>query len=151
MPICPGSSVTAAVARQRWASVSVRDVVAGDMAAEAGGPAHVVLTTGEMAYGPHAVARVAGKVVFVRGAAPHEEAEVRVREEHQRFDVADLVAVRRPSAARRIPPCAYLPRCGGCPWQHLDYAAQLAAKRRIVGALLQRLAGLTVPVAAPLA
>lgn len=126
------------------------DVVAAAMAEEAGGLEPLVVTTGEMAYGPHAVARVDGKVVFVRGAAPHEEAEVRVREDRERFAFADLVAVRRPSTVRRSPPCPYLPRCGGCPWQHLDYAAQLAAKQRIVGEQLQRLAGLAVPVAAPL-
>ena len=120
------------------------------MAAEAGGREPVVVTTGEMAYGPHAVARVEGKVVFVRGAAPHEEAEVLVREDRERYAFADLVSVRRPSAARRAAPCAYLPRCGGCPWQHLEYAAQLAAKQRIVGEQLQRLAGQAVPVAAPL-
>ncbi|MBX3023852.1 23S rRNA (uracil(1939)-C(5))-methyltransferase RlmD [bacterium] len=112
--------------------------------------ARLVVTTGEMAYGAHAVARVDGKVIFVRGAAPHEEVEVALRETRPRYAFADVVAVRRPSAARRHPPCAYLPRCGGCPWQHLDYAAQLAAKRRIVAEQLRRLAGLTVPVQAPL-
>jgi 23S rRNA (uracil1939-C5)-methyltransferase len=120
------------------------------MAEGEGRAARLVLTTGEMAYGPHAVARVDGKVVFVRGAAPHEEAEVQVREERQRFAFADLVAVRRPSAVRRLAPCPYLPRCGGCPWQHLDYGAQLAAKQRIVGEQLERLGRVTVPVAAPL-
>ncbi|MFN8640314.1 MAG: TRAM domain-containing protein [Candidatus Binatia bacterium] len=118
--------------------------------AEAGGPEPFVVTTGEMAYGPHAVARAGGKVVFVRGAAPHEEVEVRVREERERYAFADLVAVRRPSPVRRSAPCPYLPRCGGCPWQHLEYGAQLAAKQRIVGDQLQRLGGVVVPVAAPL-
>lgn len=121
------------------------------MVAQATGPERVVVTTGEMAYGPHAVARCDGKVLFVRGAAPHEEVEVCVREDRERYAFADVVAVRHPSPARRPTPCPYLPRCGGCPWQHLDYAAQLAAKQRIVGEQLQRLGGLTVPVAAPLA
>lgn len=112
--------------------------------------ARLVVTTGEMAYGPHAVARADGKVIFVRGAAPHEEVEVAVRETRPRYAFADVVAVRRPSAVRRHPPCPYLPRCGGCPWQHLDYAAQLAAKQRIVTEQLRRLGDLTVPVAAPL-
>jgi len=110
----------------------------------------LVVTTGDMAYGPHAVARADGKVLFVRGAAPDEEVEVTVREERARYGYADVTAVRRPSAQRRVAPCPYLPRCGGCPWQHLDYAAQLAAKHRIVMEQLRRLGGLEVEVAAPL-
>lgn len=121
-------------------------MAAGDQA-----PPRVVVTTGEMAYGAHAVARADGKVIFVRGGAPHEEVEVAVRETRPRYAFADVVAVRRPSAARRPAPCPYLPRCGGCPWQHLEYAAQLAAKRRIVADQLQRLGGVPVPVAPPLA
>jgi len=104
-----------------------------------------------MAYGPHAVARSDGKVLFVRGAAPHEEVEVTVREARPRYAFADVVAVRRPSPARRAAPCPYLPRCGGCPWQHIDYGAQLAAKQRIVADQLQRLGQVATPVAAPLA
>lgn len=109
------------------------------------------LTTTDMAYGPHAVARNDGKVVFVRNAAPGEVLEARITEERRSFAFADTVAVIEPSADRRTAPCPYLPRCGGCPWQHLTYAAQLAAKQRIVAEHLRRIAKLEVPVAPPIA
>ena len=112
--------------------------------------ARVRVTTGEMAYGPHAVARLDGKVLFVRGAAPDEEIEAVVRETRERFAFADVAAVLRPSIARRPAPCPYLPRCGGCPWQHLDYAAQLTAKHAIVREQLRRIAGLDLTTAAVL-
>jgi 23S rRNA (uracil1939-C5)-methyltransferase len=86
-------------------------------------------------------------VVFLRGAAPDEEVEAVIREEHRAFAFADTVAVLRPSAQRRLPPCQYLPSCGGCPWQHLSYAAQLLAKQRTVEQHLRRIAGLDVAVA----
>jgi 23S rRNA (uracil1939-C5)-methyltransferase len=104
------------------------------------------LTTRDMAYGPHAVARHGGKVVFVRGAAPDEDIDAVIGEDRRAFAFADTVAVVRPSEQRRAPPCPYLPRCGGCPWQHLRYDAQLAAKQRIVAEQLRRIAGLDVPV-----
>ena len=99
-----------------------------------------------MAYGPHAVGRHDGKVIFVRGAAPGEDIDAVLREEHRRYAFADTVAVLRPSPLRRSPPCPYLPACGGCPWQHLTYAAQLDAKRHIVQEQLRRIAGLDVAV-----
>lgn len=99
-----------------------------------------------MSYGPHAVARADGKVLFVRGGAPAEEVEILVREDHRRFAFADVLRVIEPSPQRRVAPCPYLPRCGGCPWQHLEYQAQLEAKRAIVVEHLRRIAGLDVAV-----
>lgn len=107
----------------------------------------ILLTTADMAYGPHAVARHGGKVIFVRGAAPAEEVQAVIRDERRSHAFADAVAIVRPSPQRRPTPCEYLPRCGGCPWQHLTYAAQLAEKQRIVAEQLRRLAGLDVAVA----
>lgn len=109
--------------------------------------ARLQLTTLGMAYGPHAIARTDGMVVFVRGAAPQETVEAVVTEVRDRFAFADVAVVLDPSPQRRPAPCPALPRCGGCPWQHLDYAAQLAAKRRIVDDHLRRLAGLVHEVA----
>jgi 23S rRNA (uracil1939-C5)-methyltransferase len=102
-----------------------------------------------MAYGPHAVGHHEGKVIFVRGGAPEEVLDVVLRETRARFAFADAVAVVEPSPARRQPPCPYLPRCGGCPWQHLVYADQLAAKYDVVQQHLRRIGGLDV-VPAPI-
>lgn len=99
-----------------------------------------VVTTEGMAYGPHAVARKEGKVLFVRGAAPGEKVAVAIREDRGAYAYAELIEVLHPSSVRRTPPCPYLPRCGGCPWQHIDYSAQLVAKHVIVHEHIRRIA-----------
>jgi 23S rRNA (uracil1939-C5)-methyltransferase len=111
----------------------------------------VRVVTAGMSYGPHAIARSDGMVLFVRGAAPGEEVDVVVRERHRAYAFADVVQVVRASEKRVVAVCPYLPRCGGCAWQHLDYEAQLEAKRAIVRDQLRRIAGLDVPVAPVLA
>mgnify|MGYP002623932671 CR=1 FL=1 len=92
-----------------------------------------------LAYGAHGVGRIDGKVTFVRGVVPGEDAEVVVREEHDRYAYADVVRLVTTAPERRDPPCPHLPRCGGCPWQHLDYAAQLRAKEANLSEALARI------------
>lgn len=78
------------------------------------------------------VARVDGKAVFIDGALPGETVRYRVRRSKTRFDTADLVEVLRPSPFRTLPRCEHFGTCGGCATQHLDTAAQLAAKQRVL-------------------
>lgn len=88
-----------------------------------------------------------GWVVMVPFALPGERVRARVFRNHKNFSEADLVAVLVPSPHRVTPLCPLFGRCGGCQYQHFDYAQQLAWKRRQVAELLEHMAGVVFSVA----
>lgn len=98
-----------------------------------------------MGAGPEAVGRTsAGKAVFVEGAAPGDVVEVEITEDKGSFAYARLVRVAEPSPLRvdAACPAASAGTCGGCPWAHLSYQAQLDAKRANIESVLVRTAKL---------
>src|SRR3954465_12059561 len=107
------------------------------------------VTVGPVAHGGHCVARHEGRVVFVRHTLPGERVGVAVTEDRQKgFCRADAVQVIEAAPDRVERPCPYSGpgKCGGCDWQHVSHAGQLALKAAVVREQLSRLAGLEVPV-----
>jgi 23S rRNA (uracil1939-C5)-methyltransferase len=102
-----------------------------------------------LAYGGSAVARHEGRVVFVPGGVPGDRIRARITTDHGSWAEAEIVDVLEPGAARIEPPCPIVRECGGCPWQHVDAATQLAAKQRAVADAFHRIAGIAdAPIAA---
>ncbi len=117
------------------------------MSRGSGGRALAPLETAEvvsLAHDGRGVAKIDGKAVFVAGALPGEQVTLRRTRRQRSHDEARLEAVLRPSADRVEPPCAHYGVCGGCALQHLDSAAQIAAKHRQLGEELSRI-GQVVP------
>ncbi len=102
----------------------------------------------KMAAGGDAIARLAdGRVAFVRGALPGELVAVEIVQSKKDFVRAEVTEVIEPSLSRVVPPCpAHAAGCGGCTWQHVDPAAQLALKVAVVSEALRRTGRLTDPV-----
>ena len=96
----------------------------------------------DVAFGGEGVARVNGFVVFVPFVAAGERVEIELTEVRKQFARARLLRVITPSPARVKPECPHFGACGGCQYQHLDYAEQLRVKHRQITDLMQRLAGL---------
>jgi tRNA/tmRNA/rRNA uracil-C5-methylase (TrmA/RlmC/RlmD family) len=101
----------------------------------------VVLTITDIAFGGDGVGRAGEFVVFVPFVAPGEEVEAEVFEVKKRFARARLIRVVQPSPRRVAPRCRHFGACGGCQYQHLDYALQLETKRKQVADLFERVGG----------
>jgi 23S rRNA (uracil1939-C5)-methyltransferase len=95
-----------------------------------------------MTFGPYGVGRLDGKAVMVPHAAPGDLLEVTVVQERGGYLIARAERVLKAGAARRTPPCPYLPRCGGCDWQQIAYSEQTRFKAEVIAATLNHALGL---------
>ena len=106
-----------------------------------------------------AKAEGSARVVFVPGSAPGDLCEVEVVAAKSSFARARLTRLIAAGPERIVPPCPLHfapdrpgPACGGCDWQHLDYAAQLRHKAAMVRDCIERIAKVKdVPVLPTLA
>ena len=77
-----------------------------------------------------------GKVVFVDGALPGELVRAKVTRRKKQWEKAELIELRRESSQRVVPRCPHFGlhagACGGCKMQHLEPAAQVAMKQRVL-------------------
>lgn len=89
------------------------------------------------------VAHSDGKVVFVDGALPGETVEIDIIRRKKSFDKATLRRLIKASSQRVQPACPHFGMCGGCAMQHLDPAAQVAIKQRVLEDNLQRIGKVT--------
>lgn len=95
----------------------------------------------------HGLGRDNGWVVMVPFTLPGERVRVRIYKNMANYSEADLVDVLEPSPHRVAAKCPLFMSCGGCQYQHFDYAGQLEWKRQQVVELLERIAGMDFPVA----
>ncbi len=111
----------------------------------------VTITIESLAAGGDGVGRDAnGRVTFVPLAAPGDTVRVRLVKQTKSFARGEISEVVTPSPERVVPPCpAFIAGCGGCQWQHVSRAAQLAAKHAIVVNALRRVTSQIEPIAAP--
>jgi 23S rRNA (uracil1939-C5)-methyltransferase len=84
----------------------------------------VILTITDLAYGGKGVGKLGGYVVFVEAGIPGDELEVVLDKVKGNYAEATIVRVITPSGHRTAPACEHFDYCGGCKWQHLDYAIQ---------------------------
>jgi len=79
--------------------------------------------------------------VFVPFVLVGEVVEVEITEVKKNFARAKLLRVVQSSPERVEPACRYFGQCGGCQYQHIDYAVQLRLKHKQIADLFQRIGG----------
>lgn len=107
------------------------------------------VTIDDVGFGGEGVARIGDFVVFVPFVLVDEEAEVEITEVKKRFARARLLRILRASPHRVTPLCPYFGDCGGCQYQHIDYATQLQLKHKQICDLFQRVGGFAAAEIAP--
>lgn len=91
------------------------------------------------------VGRVDGQVVFVPRTIAGERVRVRIVNVGRTAAHGVVLEVLRASEHRVQPECPYFGRCGGCSFWHMDYAAELEAKRQRVLDAFARIGGVVLP------
>jgi 23S rRNA (uracil1939-C5)-methyltransferase len=80
--------------------------------------------------------RADGKVVFIEGALPGERVQVQVHRRKNNWEQGVMTALSHESNQRVMPMCPHFGlhagACGGCKMQHLEPAAQVAVKQRVL-------------------
>ena len=97
-----------------------------------------------MTFGPYGVGHRDGKAVMVAHSVVGDRLEVAPVSERRDYSVAKIRESIRASADRRCAPCPYLPRCGGCDWQHIEYAAQVRFKGEVIARELGHALGVAI-------
>jgi 23S rRNA (uracil1939-C5)-methyltransferase len=92
----------------------------------------------KLVYGGDGLARADGEVVLMPFVLPGELVEMEREPKRSGIARGRAQAVLQDSPDRVAAACPYFGHCGGCHYQHANYAAQLTAKRSILAETLAR-------------
>ena len=95
-------------------------------------------------YGGTFLARAEGKAVFVPLTLPDEQARIRILQSKPGYATAEAEEIVTAAPQRIKPACPHFGACGGCHYQHTNYATQLVFKQAILRETLER-AGVRAP------
>ncbi len=92
-------------------------------------------------YGGDGLAHAEGNTVFVPYVLPGEQVRAAVRTKKKKLIQTKLLEVTKSAAARIAPKCPHFGVCGGCHFQHIEFAEQGRFKTEILRETLSRLGG----------
>lgn len=102
------------------------------------------------AAGGKSIAKLDGKVVFIEGAVPGDQVDVRLSKNKKDWAEGKVIRIRKYSDERVTPFCEHFGVCGGCKWQMLPYDKQLQYKQEEVAAQMKRIGKIDLPEMMPI-
>ena len=108
------------------------------------------LTVLDIADQGRALCKHEGRVIFVDKALPGDVVDVLITRKQKSYLEGRVVKQHVSSSYRVEAFCKHFGVCGGCKWQHMDYAAQLMFKQKQVFDSMKRLGRITEPNVSPI-
>jgi len=96
------------------------------------------------------LARNNGQVIFIKEAVPGDVVDVKIFKRKRSFLEGIPVKYHTYSDKRTEPFCSHFGSCGGCKWQHMDYASQLEYKQQQVVDQFERIGKIKIPPVNPI-
>jgi 23S rRNA (uracil1939-C5)-methyltransferase len=91
-----------------------------------------------------------GRVIFLSNAVPGDVVDVKTTKKRKAYFEGVATKFHKLSEKRTHPVCQHFGLCGGCKWQHVDYAYQLKFKENEVVENFRRIGHLDLPPALPI-
>jgi 23S rRNA (uracil1939-C5)-methyltransferase len=104
--------------------------------------AEIDLEVSRLAFGGNAIAHLDGLVVFLEQGIPGQKVRARITRRKSHYAEGHVLEVLSRAPGELAPFCPHFGVCGGCRWQNLAYAEQVAWKQRHLVECLERLGGL---------
>jgi 23S rRNA (uracil1939-C5)-methyltransferase len=92
-----------------------------------------------LAYGPYGIGRIDHQVLMIPATVPGDKIAAQVTHWKGSYAIGQIRELLQRSPWRQTPPCPYVNECGGCPWQQVQYPAQLKSKEQSVSDALRRI------------
>src|SRR5277367_1398706 len=103
------------------------------------------LSIEKLVYGGDGLGHAEGNTVFAPFVLPGEVVRAEVKTRKKKTVWAKVLEVMEPAAARVKAPCPHFGICGGCNYQHIEFAEQTRLKIGILREPLSRLGGISWP------
>ena len=96
------------------------------------------------------VAKPEGRVIFIPFGVPGDVVDIEVYKKKKNYFEGRILNFKTLSDKRVKPVCQHFGLCGGCKWQHLDYAWQLFYKQKQVKDNFDRIGKIEYPEIKPI-
>lgn len=83
-----------------------------------------------------------GQTIFIDNTCPEDVVEAAITQKKKKMLRGTLATIIEESPYRVKPKCPLAKVCGGCQWQHVDYAYQLKAKESLIKDNINKIAGI---------